>query len=123
MKALLTPRELSFRVVSEGTIAVLNPEDTRRAPGASKEAARKKTFWNRFRLSQAEASGVSERNAGPTTAAQASSESDGGPKVEEVVVTARKREETSFEVPATISIYSREAIAESGADSISDIQY
>lgn len=44
-------------------------------------------------------------------------------KFEEIVVTARKRAETTLEVPATISIFNREALDEAGADSISDIQH
>ncbi len=42
---------------------------------------------------------------------------------EEIVVTARKRAETTLEVPATISIFDRGALDESGADSLVDIQY
>lgn len=45
-----------------------------------------------------------------------------GRRIEEVLVTARKREETTMEIPASIDVYDRSVLTEKNIDGLSDMQ-
>lgn len=47
---------------------------------------------------------------------------EAGRAVEEIVVTARKREETLIEIPASISVFDRSALADKGVSDLADLQ-
>lgn len=47
---------------------------------------------------------------------------EAGRRIEEIVVTARKREETTIEIPASISVFDRSALTEKGIGDLSDMQ-
>lgn len=80
LRTLLTPSGLSYKVVSEGTIAVLNAKD---APAA----------------------------AGPRAAAPAEEES--GARLEEIIVTAQKRQERIQDVPIPVTAIQATTLLES----------
>lgn len=63
--------------------------------------------------------------AGPgTAAAQSRPAVDAGVQaVDEVVVTARRREELAYEVPASLDVFSGQALAASGVNTLVDLQY
>jgi len=77
----------------------------------------RKSFWSRFRLAEVE--------QGPSVGATTAPGSDGRESVvlEEVLVTAQKREERIQDVPFAITAVTQREIRERGAVDIKDLQY
>lgn len=134
LDSLLRNTALGYDVVDSRSIVITPPDRTAslavslRSPGESEKgavAAGSPSLWTRLRLAQgAPAAQANEAQTDTGSVAAPPPASSNKPlPMGEIVVTARKREETTFEIPATISIFNREAIQESGADSISDIQF
>lgn len=115
LKILLTPSGLSYKVVSEGTIAVLNPRDTPPAVSAPSEEEKKRSFLDRFRISQATSASTAQGAAANEDAkiAPPSSEKDSGAKVQEIVVTAQKRVERLQDVPVPVTAISGQQLVDS----------
>jgi iron complex outermembrane recepter protein len=118
---LLKDTGLTYLYLDERTVtivpvasrpAIQNKDDT---ASAVKEAQNPRGFWGRFRVAQAVTgtSGVNGANAN----ANANAESM---KLEEVVVTAQKREERLKDVPMSISVLSGETLDEIAVAGISE---
>lgn len=121
LKSLLGPNRLTYRIVNERTIAIVPPRfagGTQAATSAttpsSANAARgeqqegKSTSSSRFRLAQAPAG-----QAGAASAlAQGQQKSAQAPLLEEVVVTAQKREERLIDVPVPVTAIGGPALIE-----------
>ncbi len=119
LKTMLAPSGLSYKVVREGTIAVLNPKD---APaGAPVEDKNKKPFWNRFTISQTVTSDSNRETAAENSKVPSPSSEEGGEaKLEEIVVTAQKREERLQDVPMSIAVLSNQDIERRGVIGMQD---
>jgi iron complex outermembrane recepter protein len=107
LKTLLTPSGLSYRVVSEGTIAVLNPKDSPPPVSGATGAAKRTSLWDRIRVSQATVAPQEQTEDSPATPTDDKSE------VTEIVVTAQKREERLQDVPISISVLEGKVLSRS----------
>ncbi len=119
LQALLTAGGLSYRVVNENTIAVV----TSRPNGEVAEQPRRTSMRldeTRWHLAQAGASPQST-----TTLGAAPSERESGDSValEEVVVTAQKREQRLIDVPLTVVALSQETLERAGIDTLLDMSH
>lgn len=114
---LLKDTGLTYRYLDEKTMmivpvatgpAIKGKDDT---ASAVKEAQRSRGFWDRFRMAQADsgASGVNEEEEST--------------KLEEIVVTAQKRQERTLDVPMSITALSGEDVAAAGIDNILDLSF
>jgi iron complex outermembrane receptor protein len=139
LEKLLSGTGLTYRYLDERAVTILpvapggdpkpdsasvrKPSDDAgtRAPDTSSEnGVQKPSFWDRFRLAQADqgtASSIStvdkdtqssDRNAGNRIA------------LEEVIVTATKREERLLDAPQSVSVVSSDALAKIGATQFRD---
>lgn len=97
---LLSGTELTYRYLDEKTVTIVPVATAPAQKGkddaaaVSREAQKDRGFWERFR--------VAEADAGDTAGVKEDSESS--TKVEEIVVTAQKREERLQDVPISISV-------------------
>jgi iron complex outermembrane recepter protein len=134
LKTLLHGTGLDYKIVSDTTIAVFNPKDVPSArvdsSNNSKEATQGKSFWDRFRMAQvdkgpyaAKSGSDSERATSASTASPAAAPSFAGAELEEIVVTAQKREERLIDVPMAITAITGVEIERRGVSSLQDLQY
>ena len=133
LERLLIGTGLSYRHLDETTITVFRTggeaggeaNSTGHVPAMpAKEAASKKGFWDRFRISQEGAPAAFSRLAAAdqdaaagNVAQSAAASSD---RVEEVIVTANKREERLRDVAAPISAVTGSQLKDMGAQSLGD---
>lgn len=121
LKTLLRGTGLDYKVVSDTTIAVFNPKDgpTARVDSSDspKEETQGKSLRDRFRMAEvvekSSAGKVSPVAAPPSTSAV----------LEEIVVTAQKREERLIDVPMAITAVTGVEIERRGVSSLQDLQY
>ena len=134
LKTLLHGTGLDYKVVSDTTIAVFNPKEVPTArvgsPNDPKEDAQSKSFWDRFRMAQVdkESSAVrsgsdSQRATSANTVAPVAASASTGTALEEIVVTAQKREERLIDVPMAITAVTGVEIERRGVSSLQDLQY
>lgn len=115
LKRLLANTGLSYKYLNERTVAVKLPKSTLRT---SDVQSHETSFWNGFRLAQA------DRNSMGTTASEpaAALQSDEG-KVEEVLVTAQKRTESVLDVPLSITALSSSELEALRAQRVQDFAF
>lgn len=105
LQRLLVPRGLSYKRVSEGTIAVLNPNDSTLPARVPSQEVRKKSFWERFRISQT--TDPSRSSISPPSGsrqklrlAQASSDQAAVPtEITEITVTGTRIDRAGYDAP------------------------
>lgn len=133
LERLLNGTGLSYRHLDDTTVTVFRTGSEAGGGGAAhssgqtpampaKEVASKRGFWDRFRISQAGAPGAFARLAAADqeTTAGAQEPKASSDKVEEVIVTANKREERLRDVAAPISAVTGTQLQEMGAQSLGD---
>jgi iron complex outermembrane receptor protein len=129
---LLAGTDLAYDVVDPNTVAIrplsggrserstANPQTNNADDGEKTErgdAAKKESFWERFRLAQV------DQGQGPNDRpvdSRSNAEQRPTVKLEEIVVTAQKREERLIDVPQSVSVLSADALAKLGAVQFSD---
>lgn len=74
----------------------------------------RKTFWDRFRLAQLDRGTTGESSSVEKQSDQ-KPQKDAGEKLEEIIVTAQKREERLIDTPQSVSVLSADALAKIGA--------
>jgi iron complex outermembrane recepter protein len=126
--SLLSPKGLAFKMVNDRTVAVINPVAPRvpastttteasEPPTASGTAAQSRSLWERFRLAQMH----QEKTAGDTAVANedgSTSERKSDRVMQEIVVTAQRREERLQEVPISISVLTGEYLDSSTSSGV-----
>jgi iron complex outermembrane recepter protein len=107
-------------------------EDAKKA-SQSQGGDRKKSFWDRFRLAQADTSSTSPLSSRSSdlntpsaqsrvpTGGEVEQQEAGSSKLDEIIVTARKTSERLQDVPISDTVVGREQIENSGATDIKDI--
>ena len=100
---LLTGTGLTYRYLDEQTVTIVRVTDVSSVGG---EQSATKSLWRGIRLAQAEPN--------PTAAAIEGSE------IEEVVVSAQKRQERLIDVPQSVSVVSTEDLSKLGASQFRD---
>jgi iron complex outermembrane recepter protein len=120
LKTLLSHTGLDYKIVSDTTIAVYNPKETSASPLVqrpqqdSKEVGKKSS--QDFRVAQ-----VDQGSAGPRAVGGGQNRDErGAGLLEEVVVTAQKREERLQDVPQSVTALSSDYLAKLGATHFSD---
>jgi iron complex outermembrane receptor protein len=84
-------------------------------------AAQKAGFWDRFRLAQNEPSSPSDNSSSrDETPSQNSSKNSDQQNLEEIIVTAQKREERLHNVPISITVLNGTALERSSLDGVTD---
>ena len=123
LETLLAPRGLSYRVVNDRTIAVLDPKDLQLLPTAAagflsgEQAGSRDAFVPvRIALAQATSDAASAGDPAPATAAHA-----GALELEEVIVTAQKRAQSIKDVPISMTAYSGEDLEKFRVQTFEDI--
>jgi iron complex outermembrane receptor protein len=129
LRVLLRDTGFTFRIVDEGTVAITSAaaesavtrpspnEGSKEASGDDAKGAQKRSFWDRFRLAQ-----VDRLQAPNESSANGRSNDEQSSKVklEEIVVTAQKREERLIDVPQSVSVLSSGDLAKLGATQFRD---
>lgn len=131
LQILLSDTGLTYQYVDDKTISIVPmstqpPRSEKKtstgaplgAPNSTEQSSagdQKKSFWSRFRIAQVDRSqGTSE--SADIAAAPSSSDA----KLEEIVVTAQKRQERLLDVPQSVSVLSADALAAIGATQLRD---
>jgi outer membrane receptor protein involved in Fe transport len=99
--------------------AVGPPRSEDRKPQAvteSSEVSPRHSFWDRFRVSQVDQG----KAPGSIEQSEAASENNKGVKLEEIVVTAQKREERLQDVPVPVTTLDTNLLAERGQSRLQD---
>ena len=119
LRSLLVGTGLTYQYLDETTVTIVpvatspaqkNPAQKSEAKSKPIAATPEKTgFWSRMRLAQAER----------TSTSAASDSTEGGP-LQEITVTAQKREESAHEVPISISVLSGEDLDRSTAEGVTE---
>jgi iron complex outermembrane receptor protein len=144
LKSLLGPRGLSYKMVNERTVAIVKSGDDATASIAgsgsplqgteegsgvrdskdqnTKEGTQSKSFWDRFRLAQVDQG----KNSSPSSVTEqipSSQDNSKTPSVglEEIVVTATRREQSIEKVPISIAAFGQERMADLGITNIADL--
>jgi iron complex outermembrane recepter protein len=127
LKALLRDTGLDYKIVSDTTIAVYNPKDTSAtAPAesnksqASKEGTQSQSFWDRFRVAQANPGATADTSSVGGQQTSKPPQSSEPQMLQEVVVTAQKRAERLQDVPISISALQGSALDSSPYEGISE---
>lgn len=138
LQQLLTGTGLSYRYLDDSTVTIFPTTqsiDTKGGAGSTlpaptspqKEEGLRKSFWDRFRIAQADMgpTTLSTRYAmaGQNSPAGDASQAKRAPEpvaLEEVIVTANKREERLSDVAAPISAVTGRQLQEMGAQSLGD---
>ena len=135
LERLLSGTGLSYRHLDEATVTVFRAGDEAGGGGATspsghissgpaKQAAPKKGFWDRFRISQAtSATGftrLARADQDATAGAPAQQSARAEEQLDEVIVTANKREERLRDVAAPISAVTGKQLQDMGAQSLGD---
>src|SRR6185312_736862 len=148
LKSLLAATPLTYRALNDRAIIILRPEDLVRVPSANNlsasaantpadaraqgsrenqdpaQSGERKSFWSRLRLAQT-TSGAAQSTAA-LTPSSASSSPGGEPapvQLEEVIVTAQKREERLIDVPIAISTFTGDELQKRGLVRLDDFAY
>jgi iron complex outermembrane recepter protein len=137
LKSLLGPGGLSFKMVNERTIAIVKagsgaskPSDSRTLATSSDAVAQPdqegqgggstQSFWSRFRLAQVD-QGTSSGSPSVEKEKQREQASEKKPiQLEEVIVTATKREERLQDVPMSLAVISNQEIERRGLIGMED---
>jgi len=129
LSQLLHGTGLTYQYVDDRTVSIVpatQPQKKGPAPaGASPQASeysgqrgdrvQPPSFWQRFRIAQADAA------AAPSSAQQHPQSGRGSEQnIDEVVVTARKREERLLDVPMAVTAFTGEALEKRGAADLGD---
>ena len=126
---LLTGTGLTYQYLDEKTVSIVGVGtqpaklekklDTalEQRSHASSNGEQRKSFWERFRVAQAD-EGHDTRNASEARSGTAPEEQ--GARLEEIVVTAQKREERLLDVPQSVSVLSADDLARRGATQFRD---
>jgi iron complex outermembrane recepter protein len=136
LKQLLGGTGMTFRYLDEKTVTIVpvsaaslsdtssavssSISDSRivRADGGQEAEARQKSFWSRFRLAQADQGAPA---GSPTVENKSEQASYKKPvQIEEVIVTATKREERLQDVPMSLAVVSSEDIERRGLIGMED---
>ena len=91
---MLAGTQLAYEVINKNTVAIV--------AGLGSSSEGEKSLWDRFRVAQVDPGQAS--NAASVAAAGESSQSTDRAKLEEVVVTAQKREERLIDTPQSVSV-------------------
>lgn len=121
LRQLLTGTGLTYRHLDDDGITIVPSGET-----AGSAPAFYPSFWSRFRLAQVDSP---SRSSAPATAAatqagnvegiaRGSSDDSGSQRIEEVVVTAQRREERLESVPIAISVLGGDALDQSTAQGV-----
>jgi iron complex outermembrane receptor protein len=127
LKSLLAPGGLRFKMVNERTIAIIKagspdskPSYSRALSTSGDEAAQpdqesqggdaKQAFWSRFRLAQVDQG--SSSGSTPIEKRRAQPPEKQALQLEEVLVTAQKREERLRDVPVPVTVISADTLVE-----------
>jgi outer membrane receptor protein involved in Fe transport len=125
---LLEGTRLQLKTDSTGAMIITSPgtTDTQAAGQPNKEETQKKSYWDRFRVAEVD-QGASPKSysrsvGGENDSSSSSQDSDTGPaiRLEEVIVTASKRQEEIGQVGGAVSAISGDTLAERSADSLQD---
>lgn len=90
-------------------------------PDISSDADRSKAFWQKFLVAQTEAS--SEAKGEGRNADDGASHDGPRAELEEIVVTARRKEEKVQTVPIAITVVSQQTLQDNNVYTIGDLQY
>ncbi len=101
------------------TVAPLNPSCDTRAE--SLKPARKSSLWSKSLLSVAVVAAMSTAAPEQVFAQDNSAEKSGGFAIEEVTVTARKREESLQDAPLSVAAFTGEGLEQRGINDVSDV--
>ena len=132
---LLKDTGLTYRYLDEKTVTIVPvaeavesqasmpdraaaSENAGKSPERAKEAQKSTSFWDRFRLAQADTqNSATTREPGAET---------GAPEkltLEEVIVTAQKREQALLDVPMAISAITGAELQDRGVDSFQELSF
>jgi iron complex outermembrane receptor protein len=90
--------------------------------GPGVQADERKPFWQRLRLAQNGEDAAGESSHGSGSSAD-EPEVSGSASLQEIVVTAQKREQRVFEVPMAVSLISDADLDQRGISAISELQF
>jgi iron complex outermembrane recepter protein len=124
---LLNGTGLAFHYLDEDTVTIVpassagtsatEGRDNARSHDRSAKGEQKNSLWERFRLAQADEA----RTGRNGSAGGADTQEDSDLKaLEEVIVTAQKREQRLQDVPISISALTQERLERTGADTFQD---
>jgi iron complex outermembrane recepter protein len=118
---MLAPSGLQFERVNEKTLAVTSPPSAFERLAYSGDAE-KSGLWKKLRLAQAETpSGVAREDRSTSKSRSVDQENDG--PLEEVVVTAQKRQERLVDVPLSISAVSGDDLDKRGINNATALSF
>jgi len=138
LKQLLKGTGLTYKYLDDNTITIVPPtaapaaQTARQAQGEAGEAtaqpaveskpqeARSSSFWERFRLAQASRGGIAQSSAVEQGGAQQTPQK-GPVELQEIIVTAQKREERASNVPQSITAVSGDALRADNVQSLADL--
>jgi iron complex outermembrane receptor protein len=100
------------RSQSSPKVSPTSPSD-----GEGKRKEGDKSFWDRFRMAQVDQTGTAN---GGSVDTQSNDEHSSTVKLEEIVVTAQKREERLIDTPQSVSVLSADSLAKLGATQFRD---
>jgi outer membrane receptor protein involved in Fe transport len=144
LKTLLAPTRLTYRALNQRAIIVLRPEDVAQLPAAKtlsdnsslevtgegpvagdSGASDHKSVWSRLHLAQSSNQTNSSVSNSPSsnssqTDSSRTGESNTPVRLEEIIVSAEKREESSLDVPMSLTALSGDQLARSQSYRLED---
>lgn len=114
LRALLAGTGLTHRYVGERTVALVRTDAKATSADEARGEGKERGFWSRFRLAQAGGSAPSLSSEKETAAASSAADSQKQIGLEEVIVTAQKREQRLIDVPQAVSVLSTDDLVKRG---------
>jgi iron complex outermembrane recepter protein len=131
VRLLLKGTPLELRTDPTGAMVIAPPRaqtNNQGSKGSDEQETQSKGFWDRFRLAQATPANSgrnpqSSAESGIPTGSTGQTLQGESIELEEVVVTAQKREERLIDVPMAITVVTGDEIDRRGVSSLEDLQY
>ena len=126
LNQLLSGTGLTYQYIDAKTVSILPVAPAPAGSTTSSALSPKRSVWSRIRMAQASSSApsggeVSRRgDEDKNSSGDRSSQEDRSIKIEEIIVTAQKREERLIDVPQSVTVLSAEGLAKLGATQFRD---
>jgi iron complex outermembrane recepter protein len=122
LQQLLMDTGLRYEYLDAQTVAVLGKDKPKAALDVTATGAALPANFERLRLAEADASSASSAGAGEDNDATSSAAADPtSGTLQEIIVTARKRDERLIDVPETISVFTGDMLEKAGIQSLDDL--
>lgn len=137
LETLLAPSKLTYKIVNDHTIAVMtrvaaaaaqgepppatgSSQSADAAAGEPNQQEGKKSFRDNFRLAQGNLQAAQRSSTVGSDAQSSAANSGNSPRLEEIIVTAQKREERQQDVPVAMTVLDPQVLAENGQNRLID---